>query len=160
MSQALKLLFDECCSRRLARELHEFYHRDYPGLEIRHVLDDWAAGTPDSQWLETLREDSSWIVITKDAGKNSAPEKLPLICREWNITHVLFTAGIIQKGFLTQKNALVAVWEKLFQLHRLPPGSQVKLGEASPKGEASTFDLRVSGRTLNAVLKELERDEI
>lgn len=156
MSTPLKLLFDECCSRRLARELHEFYHRDYPGLEIRHVLDDWSAGTPDSEWLKTLRADSTWIVITKDAGKNAAPEKLPLICLAWGITHVLFTSGIIQKGFLTQKNALAGVWEKLFLLHRLPPGSQVKLGEASSKGNVSGFDLRLSGRTIQSVLKELE----
>ena len=158
MSQALKLLFDECCSRRLARELHDFYHRDYPGLQIRHVLGDWSAGTPDSEWLQTLRKDPTWIVITKDAGKNAAPEKLPLICQEWGVTHVLFTGGIIQKGFLTQKNALVGVWEKLFLLHHLPPGSQVKLGEASSKGDISGFDLRLSGRSITAVLRDIERD--
>ena len=106
MSPPLKLLFDECCSPHLPRELRDFYHRDYPDLQIRHLMDDWTPGTPDSQWLATLREDSSWIVITKDAGKNSAPEKLPLICHKWGITHIVFTAGIINKGFVTQKNAI------------------------------------------------------
>jgi predicted nuclease of predicted toxin-antitoxin system len=86
MSAGLKLLFDECCSPRLPRDLREFYQRDYPALQIRHLMDDWTAGTPDSQWLEVLRQDPSWIIITKDAGKNSAQEKLPLICREWGIT--------------------------------------------------------------------------
>jgi hypothetical protein len=159
MSQSLKLLFDECCSRRLARELHDFYHRDYPELEIRHVLDDWAAGTPDSQWLETLREDSSWIVITKDAGRNSAQEKLPLICREWGITHVVFTPGIISKGFASQKNAIAGIWEQLFHLHRLPPGSQVRLGESSQKGDVSSFELRVNQKALATVLRGMNPDD-
>lgn len=48
-------------------------------------------------------------------------EKLPLICREWGITHIVFTPGIISKGFVTQKNAVAGVWEQLFQLHRLAP---------------------------------------
>lgn len=99
MSTGLKLLFDECCSPRLPRDLREFYQRDYPDLQVRHLMDDWTAGTPDSQWLEALRQDPSWVVITKDAGKNSAQEKLHLICREWGITHIVFTSGIISKGF-------------------------------------------------------------
>ena len=55
MSAGLKLIFDECCSPWLPRELREFYQRDYPDLQIRHLIDDWTAGTPDSQWLEALR---------------------------------------------------------------------------------------------------------
>jgi len=155
MSEVLKLLFDECCSPRLPRELREFYQRDYPGLQIRHLLDDWSAGTPDSEWLEGLRRDPSWIVITKDAGKNSVPEKLPLICREWGITHIVFTSGIIKKGFVTQKNAIAGVWEQLFHLHRLPPGTQVKLGESSQKGDVIGFELRVNQKSLAAVLRNL-----
>jgi len=155
MSGGLKLLFDECCSPRLPRELRDFYQRDYPGLQIRHLMDDWTAGTPDSQWLEGLRLDPSWIVITKDAGKNSAQEKLPLICREWDITHIVFTPGIIRKGFITQKNAIAGIWEQLFHLHRLPPGTQVKLGEASQRGDVIGFELRVNQKSLAAVLRNL-----
>lgn len=155
MSSGLKLLFDECCSPRLPRELRDFYQRDYLDLQIRHLMDDWTPGTPDSQWLETLRQDPSWIVITKDAGKNSAQEKLPLICREWGITHVVFTPGMISKGFVTQKNAIAGVWEQLFHLHRLPSGTQVKLGESSQKGDVTGFELRVNQKSLATVLRNL-----
>jgi len=159
MSAGLKLLFDECCSPQLPRELRDFYQRDYPALQIRHLMDDWTAGTPDSQWLEALRQDPSWIVITKDAGKNSAQEKLPLICREWGITHIVFTSGIISKGFVTQKNAVAGVWEQLFQLHRLPPGTQVKLGETSQKGDVTGFELRVNQKSLITVLRNLPAND-
>jgi hypothetical protein len=159
MSAGLKLFFDECCSPRLPRELRDFYQRDYPALQIRHLMDDWTAGTPDSQWLEALRQDPSWIVITKDAGKNSAQEKLPLICREWGITHIVFTSRIISKGFVTQKNAVAGVWEQLFQLHRLPPGTQVKLGETNQKGDVTGFELRVNQKSLITVLRNLPAND-
>jgi PIN like domain len=159
MSSGLKLLFDECCSPRLPRELRDFYQRDYPNLQIQHLMDHWTPGTPDSEWLETLRLDLSWIVITKDAGKNSAQEKLPLICREWGITHIVFTPGIISKGFITQKNAIAGVWEQLFHLHRLPPGTQVKLGESSQKGDVTGFELRVIQKSLATVLRNLQASD-
>ena len=38
MSAGLRLLFDECCSPRLPRDLRDFYQRDYPGLQIRWII--------------------------------------------------------------------------------------------------------------------------
>lgn len=157
MMQRLRLLFDECCSRRLPVELKQFYHIDYPDIELRHLMQDWASGTGDYDWLAPLREDRTWIVITKDAGKNSPTEKLPLICREWGITHVTFTAGIINAGFTEQKNALVGVWKLLFHLDRLAAGTQVKLGHSQSRGGFRGFDLRVEGKSIASLLK-IDRD--
>lgn len=152
MSGGLRLLFDECCSPRLPRELREFYRIDYPDLELRHLMQDWAPGTPDPDWLAPLREDRSWIVITKDAGTKSADHKLPMICREWGITHVAFTGGIINGGYTEQKNALTAVWKQLFLLHQLPPGTQVKLGRGQSRGNPFAFELRVGGKNVASLL--------
>ena len=155
MSVPLMLLFDECCSKRLPRELREFYRIDHPDMVLKHLMDDWTPGTPDPDWLAPLRDDRSWIVITKDAGVKSPDHKLPLICREWGITHLAFTGGIIRAGYTEQTQALTAVWPQLFQLHRLPPGTQVKLGQAQRRGNVSGYDLRVGGRSLTAILSSL-----
>jgi hypothetical protein len=155
MSAPLRLLFDECCSKRLPRELFEFYRIDHPDMVLRHLMENFAPGTPDPDWLAPLREDRTWIVITKDAGVKSPDHKLPLICREWGITHVVFTGGIIGGGYAVQKQALAAVWPQLFLLHRLPPGTQVKLGQVQRKGNVAGYELRVGGRSLSAVLREI-----
>ena len=76
-------------------------------------------------------------------------------CREWGITHIVFTAGIINKGFIAQKNAIAGVWEQLFHLHRLRLGSQVKLGESSQKGDITGFELRVNQKSLMTILRQL-----
>jgi len=156
MSLPLKLLFDECCSKRLPKELREFYRIDHPDIILRHLMEDWDAGTPDPDWLAPLREDRSWIVVTKDSGTHSPDHKLPLICREWGITHVAFTGGIIRCGYTEQKQALTAVWRWLFQLHRLPPGTQVKLGQIQRKGNVSGYELRVGGKSVSALLSRLD----
>lgn len=155
MSGRLRLFFDECCSVRLAREIGAFYRNDYPQLEIMHLFEKWPAGTADPQWLEYIRENPDWVIITKDAGAKSTHNKLPMICREWGITHVVFTSGLIQKGFLAQKNALVGVWEQLFYLKHLPPGTQVKLGESRKRGQIDGYDLRVGGTSLAAALEKI-----
>lgn len=156
MSAPLKLLFDECCSKRLPRELRDFYQVDYPGIVLRHLLEDWRPGTPDPDWLAPLREDRSWIVITKDAGTHSPDDKLPLICRDWGITHVVLTGGIIRAGYTQQKQSLAAVWTWLFRLHRLPPGTQVKLGRVQRKGNIAGYELRIGGKTISSVLRAVD----
>jgi hypothetical protein len=157
VNEGLRLFFDECCSPRLPRELFEFYHKDYPGLAVRHVLDNYKAGTPEPDWLAPLREDKSWLVITKDCGKKSPEHKLPLICQEWGITHVVFTAALIHAGFSQHKAALVTVWPQLVLLRKLPLGTQVKLGFGRLRADIPTFELRVSGKPLASVLVVVDK---
>ena len=145
----MRLYFDECCSRRLPRELKEFYTTDYPDLETCHVLDFYSPSTGDSTWLKPLEENKSWIVITSDMGRDARKEKLPVICKELGITHVAMTSALIRAGYTVQKTALVTVWPQLMQLHRLPPGTQVKLGRHLIRGGIEKFALRVAGKILS-----------
>lgn len=148
----LRLLFDECCSRQMARELLEFYRSDHPGLEVRHVLENFKPGTRDPVWLAPLRADRSWIVITKDSGKNSSKLRLPMICRAWKITHVALTPALIQAGFTAHKAALSAIWPHLPELHRLPRGTRLRLGFDAMRGAMPSYTLRIGAQALSSVL--------
>lgn len=148
----MRLYFDECCSRRFSKEIKDFYLAEYPDLETCHVLDYYNPGTDDSDWLKPLQEDKLLIVITKDRGRNSKKEKLPVICKHLGITHVAMSSAIINAGYTVQKKALVSVWSQLLQLHKLPPGTQVKLGFGTMKGDIKRFELRVNGKLISSVL--------
>ena len=148
----MRLYFDECTSRRLARELKTFYAVDYPDLEMAHVLDFYDPGTGDSTWLQPLQEDRSWIVITNDRGRNPKKEKLPLICAQLGITHVVMTPALINAGYSEHKSALVAVWKELLELHRLPAGSRTKLGFEDLKGGVRRFAISVGGKSISSAL--------
>ena len=143
MTHPLKLLFDECCSKRLPRDLQSLY----PDIQTRHVLDNYSPSTADSVWLELLRNDKSWLVVTKDLGRDPKKERLHLICREWKITHLAFTAALISAGGEAHKNALISVWSQLSLLQTLPGGTRVKLGFGKMKAGVQTHVLIIASQT-------------
>lgn len=152
----MQLYFDECCSRGLSRELKALFVVDDPELIIVHVLDFYDSGTGDSTWLDSLKSNKEWIVITQDHGRKGK-EKLPKICKELGITHVAFSPSIIRGGYSIQKEALMAVWSQLRELHRLPPGTKVKLTPGTTKGGVIRYELRVDGKMLTNSLPPLNQ---
>ncbi len=137
-------------------ELLAFYQPNYPTLETRHLLDGYGTSAADPEWLEPLR-DKGWVAVTCDRGRDRKKERLPLICKSWGITHVAFTATLLNKGPTAQKNALAAVWKDLFHLDQYPPGTQVVLGEAGhSKTGATRYALKVKGEKLRAPAPPLD----
>lgn len=143
----MRLYFDECCSRRLAKELQEFFRADYPELETAHILDFYRAGTWDSTWLKPLQDDPSWIVITQDLGADPKKEKLPVICQKLGITFIAFGPAINHGGYSLQKRALVAVWGQMKTVETLPRGTRVKIEmqQARGGGERYFLSARIDG---------------
>jgi len=144
----MKLYFDECCSRRLAKEIKSFYAVDYPDLTTCHVLDFYDPATADSTWLEPLQEDRSWIVITNDHGRNPKKEKFHAVCTALGITYVVLTPSLIRAGYTEQKNALTSIWTQLLRLHVLPPGTRLRLGFEDTKKGIRTYALRIGQKKL------------
>jgi len=141
----MRLYFDECCSKRLAKELKDFYSIDHPDLVTAHVLDFYDPGTAESTWLQPLQEDRSWIAITNDHGRNPKKEKFHAVCRLLGITHVVMTPGLIKAGYSEHKNAITTVWPLLLKLHALPPGTGVRLGFEDQKSGKRTYALKIKG---------------
>jgi hypothetical protein len=142
LTERLKLYFDVCCSKRLPPDLLEFYGPHYPGLETRHLLQDFRTDSHDSEWLLPLK-DGDWVVFSCDRGCDGHKERLPLICREWKITHVLFTSTLLMKGPTAQKNAIGSMWENIISLPGHPRGTEFILGEnGRTKDGAVRYSLR------------------
>jgi hypothetical protein len=140
----MKLYFDECCSRKLAKEIKSIY----PDVETCHVLDFYNPSTAESTWLQPLHDDRSWIVISNDHGRNPKKEKFPAVCKALGITHVLLTPALIHAGYDEQKKALMAVWDEILKLHSLPPGTGVRLGFETPRKGPRTYSLKIGQKKL------------
>jgi hypothetical protein len=139
----VKLYFDECCSRKLAKEIKDRFLGDHSDLETTHVLDFYDRATAESTWLQPLNEDRAWIAITNDHGRNSKKEKFHTVCKTLGITYVVLTPALISAGYKEHYNALCAVWDDLLKLHTLPPGSRVSLGFDDSKTDVRTYVLRM-----------------
>jgi hypothetical protein len=154
----VRFLFDECYSPGLRDELREFFANDFPNFEYRHVLDSYAASTDDRTWLQPLRDEKHWIVITKDAGRDASTERLPRVCQELNITHVGLTPTLIHAGYTAQKLALTSVWGQMPLLLQLPAGTKLRLGCDDFRGVRS-YKLRVGQKPFTTLLQE-SREEL
>ena len=124
--QPLRLLFDECCSKRLPGKLAEIYAEDYQ-IETKHLTEFFSKGDDDADWLPLI-ESGGWIVITTDRGKDPKKPKLPVICERLGINHLMFTSELLNAGYAAQKQALLCVWPQLVRITALPKGTGVMLG--------------------------------
>jgi len=125
----IKLFFDECCSKKLARKIVEIYDECYPGIQTKHLFDFFIPGTPDGDWLPFLESDKDWVVLTADRGKKGDKnQKLPLICAQLGISHISITPQLKNAGYKAHKQALLSVWPQIINIPLIPKGTRVSLG--------------------------------
>jgi PIN like domain len=128
VKQSLKLFFDQCCSKRLARVISETCSTHNLVVETKHLSEFCRCSTPDEKWLPSLKKQGDWIVVTADRGKDPKKQKLPLICSSWGITHISLTPALVKAGYAAQEKALRVVFPELMHAHLLPKGTKVSLG--------------------------------
>lgn len=126
MKRPLKLLFDENFGKpfvdKLAPLLGEFPETPV----IKHVLDYFQSGSSDAEWIpQVARED--FIVISFDRGRRYGGPKLPQICAEYGVTHVLVSGKLNQRKQADKIRAIMEVWTDLAALADAPPGSRYLL---------------------------------
>lgn len=94
-------------------------------VELAHVLDFYAQGTPDEEWIPAIAS-KGWIVVTADRGKRSSRggEKLPMLCRQWRVTHAVMSAKIHAMKSIEKIRCLLEVWDDLVALQHAPRGSR------------------------------------
>src|SRR4051812_28060551 len=93
--------------------------------DLRHVLDFQAQGVHDEVWIPQVAAEG-WIIITGDRGKRgkqSKGEKLPILCRKYDITHVMFSGTLQHKSGFEKNRAIVGAWPELVKLPGEPKGS-------------------------------------
>jgi len=126
-----RFLFDECLSRPAVEELAS--RKQFEAVSLVGLLGE--QGVLDSEWIPRIAADGRWIVITTDAGKRpSRGGKLPRLCREHKVTHVVISSTIHRKRTQEKLEALVAVWDEIARLNEAPPGTRFKLRYRPAKG--------------------------
>lgn len=140
MTASPRFLFDECLSRLAVAQLR----LDIPNCpELAHLTTFFAEGTKDQEWIPRLAEEGGWVVVTSDRGiKSRKLEKLPRLCVEFGLTHVLFSASLHVQPTLGKLNALKHVWMSLMSVGEAPPGSRFLLHLRSRRGGGHVPALR------------------
>lgn len=141
MDASVRILFDECISKLLVRELAAFLQTDHPGVEVAHVLDTFKAGAHDSRWLAWITssaKDSRLrpLVITADRGKKSKlkKDKLPLICASLKIPYIALTTGLASSPSAIHRLIMTSAWSQIVDIAKRRPPESYSLGLGQAKG--------------------------
>ena len=125
MTQPVRFLFDECISR-LAVECQirgslQLYGAD---AEVAHLFSKFEPSTLDKDWIPALAKEGGWIIITADRGTHSRKdERLPAICRDFDVTHVLLSAALHRRNMYYKALAINSCWPGLLDAATHPPGT-------------------------------------
>jgi hypothetical protein len=123
LSEPIKLLLDECLGWPLVESINSFLSWDLPPPTIRHLFSYFKAGTCDSVWIPAVA-DEGWIILTADRARKSSLHKLPAICHQYKITHILMGPSILRLKQNQKAAAIVSVWDDIKKCGDAPPGSR------------------------------------
>lgn len=149
MTQRPRLLFDENFGRPAVDRLCEFLridNEDENSPEVRHIFDFQESGALDEEWIPKMAQEQ-WVILTADRGKKpSKGGKLPRLCSEFGVTHVLMTGTVHQRSLHEKIQTIVHVWGDLIRLYLEPPGSRFQLEAALiPPNIAPNSNSRAAG---------------
>jgi hypothetical protein len=105
----LVLFLDECIPEEIGARLVEFLGNRQERPRCVHLLEFFRAGTPDTEWLQKIRDDG-WLPVTGDRGRSNNGPKLPRLCRELGIIHIVLSARVYDLPAIDRALAIAACW--------------------------------------------------
>lgn len=137
MTQALRLLFDDCLSKHAIAALLRLAEFSRSPVEVAHLATINLEGCCDDDWVPRIAHEG-YVVISTDRGKKiSRGAKLPILCRRHKVTHVLLTGAVHQLNQFDKLRAIFCVWPLIVSAAESPRGSGYLLKKTNSGG----FDL-------------------
>lgn len=125
MTTELRLLFDECVGTPTLGLLKSVLATAPEKPCLRHILEFQSQGVHDEVWLPRISKDG-WIIVTADRGRQGRTgkgEKLPVLCRQYDVTHVMLSKTIHHWNSFQKFRCIMAVWTDIARLASAPKGS-------------------------------------
>ena len=128
MTNPIKILLDECISKKIAPPLQDLANKDKDReIIISSVFDLGWNGLKDPEWVpKAAKED--WIAISTDWGIKYRSISFRVISEKYGLTYVLMTKSILHDDQFEKACAILEVKEQLFSLTTAPKGSGYLLG--------------------------------
>jgi hypothetical protein len=121
----MKLLFDENFGRPMVEALKQVVAFSRDPVEVRHIIELRHGGRGDNEWVPEVAG-NDWLVLTCDRGKRAGP-KLPQLCREAGLTHVLISGSLHNSPQFEKARAVLVVWPALVEAASATAGTRFSL---------------------------------
>jgi hypothetical protein len=134
MVRKLRSLLEEATEEERVEVSHVFEYFAQKGLAKQAVKD--------KDWIPTLR-DEGWVVIAVDRAKKkggSHDGKLPSLCMQYGVTHVLLSRRVGQRRNFQKMLTILSVWHEMVEkIHAAIPGTRFFI-------EPVSMDFSTAGR--------------
>jgi hypothetical protein len=110
-------------------------------VQLAHVTTYLRKSIPDDEWIPRIASEG-WIVITADrgnVGRRKTGRKLPELCVEFKVTHVLVSPRIGQMSGFDKARHIVNTWPQMLALADAPRGSRFRM-RMNNKGTAAVIE--------------------
>ncbi len=126
----MKLIFDATFGDAWVTHLRGFFqnHRS-PRPQIQHVFDIFGEEDKDDPiWIPKLAR-LNCVVVSADRGTHSRlPERLPKICQDQGITHILLSATMHDRaGKFERARAIIVLWHEIVAASKDTGGSRYQI---------------------------------
>lgn len=127
----MKLLADSCIGAPIWSSIDGLtkWHHDKPTL--KHVSDFYDSDPGDDVWIKRIAEEG-WLVISSDRGKKYGGPKLPRVCQEFGVTHILLGAALHRSKQFEKARAIIQVFPELIEAFNGPKGARYLLRMCPP----------------------------
>lgn len=125
MSSPPRFLFDECLPGPAIVELAATHQIEFASLVA--LLGE--QGALDNEWIPRIAAEGRWVVVTADGGKRgSRGGKLPHLCQEHKVTHVVISNTIHAKKTRDKLALISEKWEQIAEaVAKAPLGTRFRL---------------------------------
>ena len=151
-----KFFFDNCAIGPGAiKTIRQITDAHPASIEVAHLMSHFEACTPDEKWIPEIA-DESWVVITSDRGKRCGGAKLPALCLEYHVTHVLLSRAVHRFSSFQRITAFTSNLNDLLACCDAPKGSRFHLRRTNSKALANLVQVDVDIPPIKKQQKTIE----
>lgn len=114
---------------------HILAYRSSQDLTVALLTDMFKSGEGDEVWIPRIAVEKKWVIVTQDKGRKPKEKgriarnsnKLPRLCLEYGVTHILVSQVIAQMPALEKCNAVGFAWDKILLVGNYDEGSRFSM---------------------------------
>jgi hypothetical protein len=139
VNDPIRILFDENFGEPLVTALAAILAWHETRVKVCHLFQVAKSGEKDDVFIPRIAAEG-WILVSMDRGKRHGGGRLPKICRDFHVTHILLSASLHKQKQFEKIRAVVALWPRIIETAKCVKGT--------------AFSLRYQGRAKYLALVE------
>ncbi len=99
---------------------------------LNHIFSFSQEGEDDHIWIPKLNKQEH-VIISSDRGRSKIKPRLPQVCKQSQITHILFSSAAHHLTKFEKARAIITLWPQIVETFEAPLGSRYQIKHKARK---------------------------